>query len=813
MKTFSHFKYLASVSCFMTLAACDSIKDVPNEDAASLPPQTVVLSGQINGLSSLRAITLQNNDDTINTKSFINAAPTTPNEGVRPVPFSFGALPAGTPYNITVKAQPELKNCVVVNGQGVLTPGVNPNIVINCTNRPGVNRYSLSVHIPSTPEFFKGLDGAKVRVTTEEEIREVAVNADTPSPIVFEDVLITAPGAVNAATYSVTASTFEGNRINKCVVTLPSGSNPTGPVSNVVVGAVSVTGTTPNSTDALSPACQFKVGGKVGYSLPPGQTTPPTIAGLKLQLRDLQMNTLEELDIPNCTLANGNVTTTTQTTTLGATVPVPSSANCAYEFNTPVRSSSTSGVYEVAVSQHPVGQFCIVTNGGSVSVFTQGLVSPVNVTNANVFCRATPAAERQISGVFRLKTTIFEPNAIANEAPRVVTWRPFDLTQWNVASSNMMTFFDNGTFLHGTHGNGAQVEHGFYDYDPVARTLRFSSIVDTNTSAVFPANFSPVPNVLPTATTTGVSNLATTTPGLSALPNPIRQAGSTGFPAAHAAMTGVTFGTAESGLGVVRTISGKFGDDPAGIAGYPVNTTTPCSAVAPCINTTTGAVITSGACSVGAPCYGTNYAYRVSWVLEEPPQIDSELTGAWVTQDSRRMWVWDYRTYYGTAVGMAGGSPSMNDACFTLEDLHAAKGIYTRRSALSGCTPYARPANDPQTGAAGASPNRNGQYPGFAASGPESVDLSLSLSPLVQLPGFTGRIPGGEPTTLTSSPSPVYYQVAPAATFSNVADPTYFPPESMSWCTTEILGLRPTANGFPINYPVYYCRTNAALPE
>src|SRR5690606_33789488 len=149
MKTFSHVKFLAGVSCALMLGACDSIKDVPNEDAGSLPPQTVVLSGQIYGLSSLRAVTLQNNDDTINTKSFINAAPSVPNEGVRPVPFSFGTVEVGSPYNITVKASPEFKNCTVTNGQGVITQGVPTNVVVTCVNTG--TRHDLTVHIPSNP--------------------------------------------------------------------------------------------------------------------------------------------------------------------------------------------------------------------------------------------------------------------------------------------------------------------------------------------------------------------------------------------------------------------------------------------------------------------------------------------------------------------------------------------------------------------------------------------------------------------------------------------------------------------------------------
>lgn len=793
MKTSSQFMFLVGASCALALAACDTITDVPNEDAATLPPQTVVLGGLINGLSSLRSITLMNNNDTINTKSFINAAPTVPNEGARPVPFSFGSVPVGSAYKVEVKEQPEFKNCVVNGGEGVITLGVNPNIVINCT--PTTTRYNLSVHIPSDPTLFKGLAGAKVRVTTEEEIREVAVTSTTTSPIVFENVLINGSGTLNASVWSVTATTFEGNRINKCVVTAPTGTNPTAAVSTPVVGAV-----TGGATNATTPACQFTVGGTVGYSLPPGQTTIPTITGLRLQLRDTQLNAIETLDVAPCTPANANTAntptgpTTISSTTLNVAVPVPTTLTCPFAFTTPVRSSTTDGLYELAVAQHPVGQFCIVTNGGSVSVFTQGLTPPINVTNANVFCRATPPANRQLRGVFRLQSTTYVANAAA-PVPVTSTWEPFDFSKQNTASSNMMALFDNGTFLYGTHANGVQVEHGFYDYDNVAQTLRFTLIVDTNTSTTFPANFSPELTVATTATTsTNINHMRTTTPGISALPNPIRRNGTTqattvtGIANQHAAMTGVTLGTVQRQLDVgvtatLRTISGTFGADADGIAS-------------------------------NAPASTA----RVSWVLEEPPQVNGEFTGAWTTQDSRRLWVWDYRTYYGLSVGMSGGSPSMNDACFTLEDLHASSGFYTRRGSGTGCFPFARPGNDPVSGLPGVSvfgstTPRNGLYPAYAAGTGEAADHTIApftLNQFIpQLPGYTGRHPGGEPAPGASSPSPIYYHVAPAASFATSADDTYFPSPDTSWCTTEILGVRGTANGFPINYPVYFCRTIA----
>jgi hypothetical protein len=862
MKTFSHFSILAGVSCALALSACDSIKDVPNEDAADLPAPTAVLSGQIYGLSSLRAITLQNNDDTINTRSFINAAPTVPNEGIRPVPFSFGTLAVGSPYNITVKDQPEFKNCVVTNGQGVITEGVRPDVVVTCT--PTGTRYDLTVNLPSNPAFFKGLEGAKVRVTTEEEIREFAIPANYAlNTVFFDDVLLTAPGSLNPATYTVTASTFEENRLNKCVVTNPSRSNPTGPISDAVVGAV-----TAPSLNATAPACAFTVGGKVGYSLPPGQNTVPSIVGLKLQLRTTQQEALQDLDVA-CGAPNASTTTTNSTTTLAVAVPVvspnpatpPSNAvDCQYRFTTPVRSSSTSGLYEVAVAQHPVGQFCIVVNGGSVSVFTQGLVSPVNVDNANVYCRATPVGNKQLRGVFRLQSTTFVPAPGAE--PRVSAWAPFDLTKQNTASSNMMSFFDNGTYLYGTHANGVQVEHGFYDYDHVAKTLRFTNIVDTNTATAFPANFSPLLSVATTSTaSTNITHTLTTTAGISALPNPIRRNGTaapasnvTGFANLHAAMTGVTFGTVQRELDVgvtatVRTISGTFGADAAGIATYQApavacstaspcwNTNTnaatvttgtsvtgACSTATPCLNASTGASITTGYCGISPnpTCARPDLAYRVSWILEEPPQVDGEMTGAWTTQDSRRLWVWDYRTYYGLGVGMMGGSPSMNDACFTMDDLHASSGIYTRRGSGTGCYPFARPGNDPVSGLPGVSvfgsiTPRNGLYPAYAPGTAEAADMTIApftLSTVIpQLPGYTGRHPGGEPAPSTSSPSPIYFHIAPAASFATSANATYFPSPDTSWCTTEILGARSTANGFPINFPFYFCRTTAVLPN
>src|SRR5690606_34115611 len=96
-----------------------------------------------------------------------------------------------------------------------------------------------------------------------------------------------------------------------------------------------------------------------------------------------------------------------------------------------------------------------------------------------------------------------------------VKWDAFDFTKQNTASSNMIAFFENGTYIYGTHANVTQAEHGFYDYDPVAGTLRFSLNIDTTapgaTATRFPGNFSP-------ANGTSAGSIGTTTNGLTSVP-------------------------------------------------------------------------------------------------------------------------------------------------------------------------------------------------------------------------------------------------------------------------------------------------------
>lgn len=209
--------------------------------------------------------------------------------------------------------------------------------------------------------------------------------------------------------------------------------------------------------------------------------------------------------------------------------------------------------------------------------------------------------------------------------------------------------------------------------------------------------------------------------------------------------------------------------------------------------------------------------------------------------------MWDYLTYFGTHVGVVGGAPSLNDACFTVGDVEASHGIYTRRGTVTGCYAFNRPAR----GSAylfsyvetvdfhltdstvstntfmGVSSLGTMNWPSSQAfpnylSGSRLVP-QFGTTALAVLPGFVGRIPGGQTAADGRSPSPVFYKIAPASTFaaevattvfSEVGEPAsrYFDDLDevgpfTDWCQTEILGIRASLHGNPLNYPVYLCRT------
>lgn len=787
--------------CAVALAGCDAVKDVRSEPATELPAQKVALTGVINGLGGGRGITMRYHPSAVAT-SFVGADPSVPTDTPVPIQFTFGALDEGTAYSIEITGQPFGKACQPVSGHtGTLARGQEAHIVIDCT--PNIPRHDLTVQIPPTPAVFSGLPGAKVTLHTGEQVRAQQVSPGQTS-VTFPGALFSAAGQPVALTYTVGASFIdsEGNE-SRCRVTNPTGSNPTTHVTNVIVGA---------SATTTELACQFTMTGSVAYNpVPGGSAASGAIpGGLLLEVRDTQARVK----------ATHEVSEYGQFTIGGIDQPE-------------LFSSNVEAIFDVVVARHPVGHACVVGDGGAVSFYRTGTFNPVNVTpvaapaagNArawgtrlNVFCRALPAAGHELAGTYRLTSSTWRPAPTAGNpdpAPLTARFDNYDWTTQNLGSSNMLTFFSDGTFLYGTHAYIAgtmpdfqsaapysvQVEHGFYDYDPASGTLMFTLITDTNPTIVYPTSYSPIPNVVWNASRAG-------TPGLSAAPGAIE----TGQPVPGA---GIGLWTAVMNNVQKDTVTFGHGRNPSQTLGRITGT------------------------------FGTTPS--LDWELTEPQSLEREMTGTWVSRDHRRFWVWDYLTYFGTHVGVVGGAPSLNDACFTVGDVEASHGIYTRRGTVTGCYAFNRPARgaaylfsyietvDFHLTDSTVSTNTfmgvaslgtanwpsNPTFPNYL-SGSRLVP-QFGTTALAVLPGFVGRIPGGQTAADGRSPSPVFYKIAPASTFAAEVATTIFPevgePASRyfddldevgpftDWCQTEILGIRASLHGNPLNYPVYLCRT------
>lgn len=976
--TISYTRFLASAMCVLVLAGCDSIKDVPEEPYANLPTPLTVVGGTVTGLSSLRSITVTNNGDRATGQTFAAPNPTGPGEQV--ALFNFGGIKQGQPYHIEVALQPFGKHCEVTNegspAQGTVgTSAVN--VVIKCVNDlaqlPGGARYDVTVSLPSDRSLFIDLPGSVVRLTTEEQIYDLNLkdildnptlpeNVDnyallTTNPndrkVKFIGVLANATGQPNAFPWLVGAYTREGGRLNKCSILAGTASNTSGTTTTNPTGHVTNprVGTAANQT--VSP-CKFTIGGRVGYSQPISTPyTVQTISGLKLELRNAQGRPVGNLgaefteaddpvddpvkgprlySVADCSPSTPAVTVLA---TAGATSAVTATNfGCSFTLPWDLRSNSDS-VFDLVVAEHPAGMRCLVTKGGAALLFVanpttaaSANTNPGNVTDTNVICRRIPTDQAKLlTGVYRLKSQTWNTQATTTSTPVTVSWRPFNRAVQNHATSAMLAFFDDGTFLYGTHNNdaGTQVEHGFYDYDPNANTgftfrvggrtvtltadysadttaanvsaaiaaqlastlpgvtvgfsgtrvtftantpgpefndlvvvngngtkitvdpdsnltfpgsagvaavtttgpmnlafntggrLSFSPIVDTNPSQTFPAGFSNANN-WGVDGSFGLLPSVSGTPGISASPGSPRLRYSPAT-VSTSTTTGQTTYITEPTMREVEVGSAGLRLDEVDDEGNVVipDGVPPVNAI---VRTLTGrwgaagtAAVTNGGSTTLIPATTGNS--RLDWILEEPPQVANEMTGTWISQDHRRFWVWDFRTYYGFAVGVLGGGTNLNDACFTMEDVRAHSGLYTRRGTITGCYPFNRPSNvagaSGTTYAVGTKESRQMVVPP-PGTGALADYTSTNAG---QLPGFIGFIPGGVSAFDGRSPSPTYFHIAPAATFFDTAKARLFPENfpvaaspatDLSWCDTEVLGIRATSHDIPINYPVYLCR-------
>lgn len=733
-------RLLATALCGVVLFGCDSIKSVKEEPYTALPDETVVLGGRIKDLGSRRPLVLQYNG----TDSCL--VPETPNNPSGPkvvaecrflgVPdqefsnFSFGAVPVGTPYNVTVKRQPFGKNCSVQNPTGTVQQGMPPLQVV-CVDDAAIPRYDVTVNV--NPAANK--PGLKVILTTENGSCPVDANGRTsivfaPSECPNDPVT----GYHQNATYVFDNGTSLPNFPWVVTATIPGPTATSPPINCFVVGGpVSNTGgnisdngevdagdrpTGPVSTTVQS--CGFTVRVQADFSphtvaapaIPPGE-------GVTVALRTQPWG--EDVGVATITDFSNTYIPFMVPDTNGLPSATP------YEAQ-----SDINAFYELVVKQSPTGMTCIPGNsvaGGSSANSTRtaghwtdagavllrkpasAYVRDLWLVDRVIRCRNAPTdPATQLRGAYWQYTRTITTTTINSGTPTVAPVI--------VRNRNVLTFFEDGQYLFGNHQAGASsngVEHGFYNYDPVAATMNFIGITDTNGSNGIHASAtagSPTPRNItlvqrtagpPAGITARVSNttvngvvLGTGQQTLTVTIN-----NGQGFNVANGTYTTANFAA------LITAINNANPGAPAGMIvaeGGEIRINGPAGGVAfsGSAATTLGLPVSVAA---GATATSTNAAIAlatsvntiVDWIMEEvgpDPLVDTTnaLDGAWVTwdasreggpvEDRRRIFVYQHSLYNGLHIGV-NGIGNLQEACFVGD--FGLTGTWTRQGGRSGC--------------------------------------------------------------------------------------------------------------------------------
>src|SRR5690606_1989549 len=166
-----------------------------------------------------------------------------------------------------------------------------------------------------------------------------------------------------------------------------------------------------------------------------------------------------------------------------------------------------------------------------------------------------------------------------------------------------------------------------------------------------------------------------------------------------------------------------------------------------------------------------------TWTFTEPEQIPGTMTGAWISGDHRRMWVFDHDNYSGFHAGV-NGSINVQDGCFVFGVPMSSSSYYVRRGGSTGCMT----STGSSTGGRG---QRYFEYyePGFAG-----IIFSASGG---EPPGFFGKFPGAESAGDGRPPSPNMFTITPGS------------PETLT--AQEML------NGEPYRDPAVFTRAEVKL--
>lgn len=741
---FGRSRVVAAVVFGIALTACNAVEDVDPKPSTPVPAQQAVLGGTVTGLGSRRPIILQNNGDSANAQPFFGIS------GQNTVLFTFGSQQVGTPYNITVKTAPFGKVCTVANGTGTIGDANAAPITVTCTNDPAVPRYNVTVQVQAAASQLAGL---KVRLTTEEGVLEQPASGQTS--VTFTGAVFSPPLA-NPPIFFYYASAYvpdaDGTSVDNCAVSQSTNdiANPVSPSGNVGVA-------TGQTSGPIVTSCRFTIGGNVGYSQPSGVTyTAQTITGLQLGLKDMSgvTNSAYIYDVPSTTLA---AATTTSAFTFGGSTPTQFVAN-------------PKALYEMYVTRQPTsGQYCIVTNttaitgsgngnGSIVNLVSTSSISVAfaNITNLAVRCRARPATASNpgvaLSGVYQTTgvastatvtagstTTVTQITAgtanagglgttrtvtatvVSNGVPTVTITTQTLATQAD--DRRFLSFFDDGTFLYGIHSSATfnssasnNLEHGFYYYNPTAQTISFTIITDAN------------------GATNAAQTLTSGPAGLSDTP---------GYVSPTASATSVVKSNTANDItsGSRHTLTMTF-----------------------CATTPTNSCPPNAASNIQV------------WSMTEPVQTLSTLTGAWVTPDHERLFVYDFNKIAGFHVG-ANGQDNMQDGCYVYDDPTIMSGYFVRRGGGTAVDP-----NNPLVTNCNLGAN-------LATS--SSPDVPNANTAPALLTGFIGRLPGSKSVIDNRPPSPTNFAIVPGT-----ADQS----------TPDQVTIQNTLNGTLVDYPVTFVR-------
>ena len=307
------------------------------------------------------------------------------------IAFTFGEIPSGTNYAVTVGTQPTspAQTCAVTNGTGTVGAAAVTNVSVACV--------TVSYTVGGA---VAGLTGTGL-VLRNNGGNDLSVPANATS--------FTFPTPVNAGgAYNVTVKTQPGSPTQTCTVANGTG-NATANITNVVVNCVTNSYTIGGTVSGLSGSgLSLLLNGASPLAVPAGATTF-TFPGAFAPGADFTVTVAVHPTGPaqTCTITNGtgtvgngNVTTVAincsnnaaNTWTVGGSINGLTNAGLVLQLNGGSPLTVAAGAtafafaavpagtsYAVTVGTQPTGQTCNVTNGS-------GTVGSANVTNVAVNC-------------------------------------------------------------------------------------------------------------------------------------------------------------------------------------------------------------------------------------------------------------------------------------------------------------------------------------------------------------------------------------------------------------------------------------------